>query len=73
MDRDYDGAVIRSVRFGPRHELTLDLDIWPKHNTATGGSRSQLATVRFGGISNYDEVERTFNNLNIHESLHYMR
>jgi hypothetical protein len=73
MDRDYDGAVIRSVRFGPRYELTLELDIWPKHNTATDGSGSQLATVRFGGISNYDEVARAFKNLNVYESLHHMR
>jgi hypothetical protein len=73
MDHNYDGAVIRSVRLGPRHELTLELDIWPKHNTATDGTGAKLATVRFGGISNYDEVGRAFENLNVHESLHYMR
>jgi hypothetical protein len=38
MDRDYVGALIRSVRIGPRHELTLELDIWPKHHTATDGT-----------------------------------
>lgn len=73
MDRDYNGAVIRSVRLGPRHELTLQLDIWPKHNTATDGTGSQFAEVRFGGISNYDEVVRGFESLNVHESLHHMR
>ena len=73
MDRDYGGAVIRSARVGPRHELTLELNIRPKHNTATDGTGSQLATVRFGGISNYDEVARVFENLNVHESLHYIR
>jgi hypothetical protein len=73
MDRDYDGAVIRSVQFGPRYELTLELDIWPKQNTATDGTGSQPARVRFGGISIYDEVARAFENLNVHESLNYMR
>jgi hypothetical protein len=73
MDRDYGGALIRSVRIGPRHELTLELDIWPKHHTTTDGTGFQFATVRFGGISNYDEVARVFESTNIHESLHYMR
>jgi hypothetical protein len=73
MERDYYGAVIRSLQFGPRHDLTLQVDIWPKRNTATDGTVAQQVMVRFGGISNYEEVVQAFKGLNTNESLHYLR
>jgi hypothetical protein len=73
MELDYYGAVIRSVQFGPRHELTLQFDVWPKHNSATDGTGALQVTVRFGGISNYEEVLRAFKGLNANESLHCLK
>jgi hypothetical protein len=73
MERDYYGAVIRSVQFGPRNELTLQFDTSPKHNSATDGIGARQVTVRFGGISNYEEVLRAFKGLNTNESLHYLK
>lgn len=73
MDRDYFGAVISSVELGPRRELTLNFDIWPKHNTATDGSGSLRCTIRFGGISNYEEIAQTLKDINTFESILYLR
>jgi len=40
------------------NQLTLEITVWPKHNTAKEESDTQLATARFAGISNYGEVAR---------------
>jgi hypothetical protein len=73
MERDYYGAVIRSFEFGTRRELTLRFAIWPKPNTATDGTGSHEVTVRFGGISNYEELVSAFKKLDTNDSLHYLR
>ena len=73
MDHDYNGAVIQSAEFGPRHELTLRFSIRPTGNTATDGTETQEVSVHFGGIVNYEEVVRAFKVANVHETLHYMR
>jgi len=73
MELDYRGAVIRSVQFGPRHEITLELDIFPMQNTATDGTGFQRAVVRLGGILNYEDVVRSFKALNTNESLHLLK
>lgn len=69
MNLDYRGAVIRSHRFGPRRELTLNLDVRPMTNTAMDGSGIVQAAVRFGGISNYKELVEEFGSLNWHETI----
>ena len=73
MELDYRGAVIRSVQFSPRHEITLELDIFPMQNTATDGTGFQRAVVRLGGILNYEDVVRSFKALNTNESLHLLK
>ena len=73
MERDYNGALINSAEFGPRHELALRFSIRPAGNTTTDGTGTEEVSVRFGGILNYEEVERAFKAANTHEALHYMR
>ena len=73
MERDYYGAVIRAFQFGPRRELTLDVDTFPRRNTATDRTGIERIRIRLGGIANYEEVVQAFSGLNTHESLHYLR
>jgi hypothetical protein len=50
----HDGR-IASFTLGPRRELTLEIalnPVWNKH--------ARSASVRFGGVENYDELLRSF-------------
>jgi hypothetical protein len=63
-------AMIRDIKLGPRHELTLDIETFPKstHYFKDG----KMITIRFGAISNYGEVQEFFAKIPF-ESLHYLR
>ena len=56
MKFDYSNARIRDVRLGPRRELTLEVDLPGRDNTATDGSGISKVRVRFAGIENYEDL-----------------
>ncbi|HKV92250.1 MAG TPA: hypothetical protein VJW20_06860 [Candidatus Angelobacter sp.] len=63
--------MVREIKLGPRRELTLAIELWPKGNHAFGGG--PVITVRFGAISNYEEVKRFFEPLAVpSDLLHYL-
>jgi hypothetical protein len=64
------GAQIREAKIGPRRELTLLLETWPKNSFSFGGR--DLVTLRFGALFNFEEVQKFFARP-INESLHYLR
>ena len=78
LKHDYCGAIVTGVSCGPRREVTLTLELWPMRDGERINSWSlgegDKVTVRFGGIENYEEVNRLFGE-GKHESgeLHYMR
>jgi hypothetical protein len=45
----------------------------PKQGSAADDTGARQVTVRFGGISNYEEVLRAFKGLNANESLHCLK
>jgi len=64
--------MIRMIKLGPRRELTLTIEAWPKGKHTFGGG--PVVTFRFGAISNYDEVKRFFKALTVPgDLLHYLR
>jgi hypothetical protein len=65
-----DGAKIRGAKTGPRRELTLRIEIWPKGKAMFGGG--DLFKLRFGAIFNYEEVRRFFMKVPV-DGLHYLR
>ena len=68
--RDFYGAVIRETKLGPRHELRLAIETWPHPQQRFGGG--EVVKLRFGAITNYDEVKRFFATIPT-DSLHYLR
>lgn len=70
IERDYYGAMIRGAETGPRRELRLLIEIWPKGKSTFGGG--DFVTIRFGAIENYEEVRPYFASVPI-EGLHYLR
>jgi hypothetical protein len=69
-EHNYYGAMIRDAKMGPRRELTLQLETWPKGKPTFGGG--DLFTLRFGAIVNYEEVQRFFAKVPI-DGLHFLR
>jgi hypothetical protein len=67
---DFYGAVIREAKLGPRKELALLIETWPKNKNTFGDGLK--VTLRFDDISNYDEVQKFFENARA-DSLHYIR
>jgi len=67
---EYYGAQIRDAKTGPRRELTLRIETWPKGKVSFGGG--EMVTLRFGAIFNYEEVQGYFTKGQF-ESLHYLR
>ena len=68
--RDFYGAVIRETKLGPRHELILSIETWPHPQPQFGGGK--VVRLRFGAITNYEEVKRFFATIPS-DSLHYLR
>jgi len=68
--RDFYGAIIREAKLGPRHELILSIETWPHSQQQFGGGEE--VRLRFGAITNYEEVKRFFATTPT-ESLHYLR
>ena len=56
---NYHDARLESVAIGPRRELTLFIHLDPVWNATI----LEDAVVRFGGIVNFDEVERFFSDM----------
>jgi len=72
QEADFSGAKIREAKLGPRRELTLTIELWRKGKHDFGGG--PVVALRFGAISNYDEVKRFFEVLTVpSELLHYLR
>ena len=69
-EHNYYGAAIRSAKIGPRRELTLCIETWPKGKFTFGGGN--LVTLRFGAIFNYEEVRQFFAEVPKDE-LHYLK
>ena len=67
---EYYGAIVRGTKTGPRRELTLLLETWPKGKTAFGSG--DLVAIRFGSIANYETVQKYFTKIP-GDSLHYLR
>ncbi|HVO78493.1 MAG TPA: hypothetical protein VMT39_00605 [Candidatus Bathyarchaeia archaeon] len=67
---DYHGAMIRDAKLGPRRELTLCIETWPKGKPVLEGG--DIVTLRFGAVANYEEIERFFANPPT-DGLHYLR
>jgi hypothetical protein len=68
--RDFYGAIIRQATLGPRRELVLRIEAWPHPNPKFGDG--DVVTLRFGAISNYEEVKQFFATVPT-DSLHYLR
>ena len=66
----FHAALIRDARLGPRRELTLDIETFPKFKQ--GGKESKMVVIRFSAISNYQEVKQLFAKPHF-ASLHYLR
>ena len=62
--------MVREVRLGPRRELTLSIETWPKAQPFFGAGT--LVRVRFGAIANFEETQRFFAHAP-GELLHYLR
>lgn len=60
MEHTYYGAVICGVLFGPRRELTLDIETWPHRAGEFRVGAGVHVMVRFGGIQNMEEVRACF-------------
>ena len=73
LKHDYYDALVREARLGPRRELSLCLEL---REEAPGGERKAV-TIRFGGITNFDEVslffERFESSPSRWERLHFLR
>jgi hypothetical protein len=67
---NYYGAMIRYAKPGPRRELILRIETWPKGRATFGGG--DVVAFRFGAIVNYEEVRRFFVKVP-KEGLHYLR
>ena len=67
---DYYGAIVRDVKLGPRREIALRIETWPKGKSTFGGG--DIVTLRFVAIVNYEEVQKYFAKVPF-ESLHYLR
>lgn len=75
------GAKIIGGRIGPRRELTIGLELWPTRSgvrmTTWHPGTGPRISVRFGGISNFDELSAFFAPLlddREHiDGLHYLR
>jgi hypothetical protein len=67
---DYSGARIRAAKTGPRRELTLRIETWPKGKVTFGGG--DVVKIRFGAIINYEEVQSFFIKVP-NDELHYLR
>lgn len=67
---DYYGAMIRAAKLGPRRELTLLIETWPKGKVTFEGG--DVVTLRLRAISNYEEVQRFFIKVPMN-GLHYLR
>jgi hypothetical protein len=63
-------AVIRSSRLGPRRELTLIVETFPR--SAHSFKDGKMIEIRFGAISNYEEIYQFFSTVPS-ESLHHLR
>ena len=70
MESDYYGAIVRDVKVGPRREIVLRIETWPKGKSTFGGGF--IVTLRFAAIVNYEEVQKYFAKVPV-ESLHYLR
>lgn len=64
------GAIVRDVKVGPRRELTLLVETWPKNSASFGGG--DVVTPRLGALFNLEEVRKFFARP-LNESLHYLR
>jgi hypothetical protein len=60
----------RSAKIGPRRELTLRIETWPKGKMKFGGG--EIVTLRFGAIENFEEIQKLFANLPA-DGLHYLK
>ena len=67
---DFYGAMIRSAKIGPRQELTLLIETWPKKKPTFGGG--EIVTLRFGAIENFEEIQVLFASLPT-DGLHYLK
>jgi hypothetical protein len=70
MESDYYSAIVRDVKAGPRREMVLRIETWPKGKSTFGSG--DIVTLRFAAIVNYEEVRKYFARVPV-ESLHYLR
>ena len=69
-EHDFYGAVIQSAIVGPRRELRLFVETWPKGGHKSGGG--PVVSIRFGAIENFAEVQKFARDVP-QNSLHYLR
>jgi hypothetical protein len=81
LEQDFYNAYILEANLGPRREVTLQMELWPKVNGeripwTAGQGQGPLLEVRFGGIENFVEVSAFFESFsdspNAHCGLHYL-
>lgn len=73
LKHDFYNAIVEEAHLGPRRELKLTLELWQGNQKRGEGKQ---ATVRFGGIANFEEVESFFKSFDISrsrwEGLHFL-
>ncbi len=69
-EHDYYGTIILDTKTGPRRELTLRIETWPKGKVTFGGG--EAITLHFAAIVDYEEVQRFFSKVRM-DGLHYLR
>ena len=48
--------MVRDAKLGPRRELVLQIETWPRGKVTFGGG--DIVVLRFGAIEKFDEVRR---------------
>ena len=81
LKHDFYGAFITEAKTGPRRELHLSVELWPRgvsgQRLAWRRGEGRIVHIRFGGIANFDTVDAFFtefaNSANSGEGLHHLR
>jgi len=77
LEYDFYGAVLVSILFGSRREMTLTFELWPRVGKQLSASfrrgEGVNVAVRFGGVYNFEDVKACSGNWPQNPSLHYLR
>jgi len=77
LEYDFYGAVLVSILFGSRREMTLTFELWPRVGKQLSASFRQGEgvdiAVRFGGVHNFEDVKAYWESWRQNPSLHYLR